>query len=118
MMNNEGTRSKKVRTGDNVVVIAGNAKGQQGTVIACFDDRVVVQGLNMCKKHVKKSKQHPQGGVVPVERSMHISNVRPCDEQGVPLKVKVRTSESGERELVYLKNGEPVVWRSMKQSKK
>lgn len=109
--------SKKVRSGDKVVVIAGNAKGQFGTVLACMDDRVVVQGINIAKKSVKKSQQNPKGGVVEVERSIHVSNVCPCDESGAALKVKTRFNEQGEKELYYKKESQTMVWRSIKTKK-
>jgi large subunit ribosomal protein L24 len=106
--------SKKVRAGDTVVVIAGNNKGQHGKVLSCADDKVVVQGVNMCKKHVKRSEQNPKGGVVEMERPIHVSNVCPSDADGNALKVKVRQTKD-EKELVFEKNGDLVVWRSMKR---
>lgn len=106
--------SKKVRAGDDVVVIAGNNKGQHGKVLSCADDKVLVQGINMCKKHVKRSEQNPKGGVVEMERPINVSNVSPCDEAGKAIKVKVRM-QNGEKELVFEKNGDLVVWRSMKR---
>ena len=118
MLNVAKKGSKKVRTGDKIVVIAGNAKGQTGTVLACVGDKVLVQGLNLCKKHVKRSQQHPKGGVIEIERPIHVSNVRPCDDEGRPLKVKIQVNENGGRELYYMKDGQPVVWRSMKRSMK
>jgi len=111
-------RSKKIRKGDKVLVIAGNARGQQGTVMACLRDRVVVEGVNMCKKHVKPSQNNPQGGLVEMERPMHVSNVCPCDDSGTPLKLKVRTNEKGERELYYMQEGQAVVRRTLKSVKK
>lgn len=113
----ERKASKKIRSGDKVVVIAGNAKGQNGKVIRCVGEKVVVQGLNMCKKHVKRSEQNPKGGIVEFERPIHISNVCACDEAGQPLKLKTRFDSAGQKELVYDKDGESVVWRSMKPSK-
>lgn len=118
MVHEQRKRSKKVRTGDTVVVLAGDAKGQFGTVLACLDDKVVIQGLNLCKKHVKKSQQNPQGGTIEMERPIHVSNVRPCDNEGRPLKLKVRMNDQGERELYHLTDDQPVVWRSIKRSKK
>ena len=106
--------SKKVRAGDTVVVITGNNKGQSGKVLSCTDDKVLVQGVNMCKKHVKRSEQNPKGGVVELERPVHVSNVCPCDESGKAIKVKVSTKD-GEKKLVYEKNGDLVEWRSMKR---
>ncbi len=118
MMNGQKVALKKVRKGDLVVVIAGNAKGQKGTVAACFGDSVIVDGVNMRVRHVKRSQAHPQGGRLNVEGPIHISNVCACDEEGNPLKLKTRTNDQGERELVYSKNGQTVVWRSIKRSKK
>ncbi len=118
MLNIAKKGSKKVRAGDKVLVIAGNAKGQTGTVLACVGDRVLIQGVNLCKKHVKRSQQNPKGGVVELERPIHISNVCPCDDEGHPLKLKVQVNENGERELFYMKNGQKVLHRSMKRSKK
>lgn len=117
-MDGEVTGSKKIRKGDRVVVIAGNARGQTGTVEACSEDRVIIGGVNMHKRHIKRSQAHPQGGRIDVEGPIHVSNVRACNEEGKPLKLKVRTNDQGERELIYLKDGQPVVWRSMKRSKK
>lgn len=112
------TGSKKVRAGDTVVITTGACKGQNGKVLRCIDDKVVVQGINMCKKHVKKSERNPQGGIIEMEKPVHVSNVCPCDASGNPLKLKVRVSESGEKELCYEQNGELVVWRSMKHDEK
>ena len=114
-MDGQEVGSKKVRKGDRVVVIAGNARGQQGTILMSSGDRVIIGGVNMRKKHVKKSKENPKGGRIDIEAPIHVSNVRPCDEKGLPLKLKVRTTEPGVRELVYLKEGKPEVWRSMKR---
>jgi len=118
MVHEQRKGSKKVRSGDKVVVISGNARGQVGTVLACMDDKVVVQGVNLCKKHVKRSQQFPQGGTIERERPIHVSNVCPCDEEGRPVKLKVRVSNEGDRELYYLSEGQQVAWRSIKRSKK
>lgn len=110
--------SRNIRTGDSVVVIAGNSKGQSGKVVRCIEDRVVVQGVNMSKKHVKRSQQNPKGGVVEMERPIHISNVAACDEAGQPVKLQARFDSAGQKELVYDKDGKLVTWRSMKRPQK
>ncbi|MGR3951430.1 MAG: 50S ribosomal protein L24 [Chlamydia sp.] len=110
--------SKKVRAGDKIIVIAGNSKGQTGTVLACIGDKVFVQGVNLCKKHVKRSQQHPQGGFVEIERPIHVSNVCTCDEAGRPLKLKMQMNEANERELYYIQDGQRIIYRSIKRSKK
>ena len=117
-MDGQVTGSKKIRKGDRVVVIAGNARGQKGVIEMCDGNRVIVAGVNMRNRNVKRSQAYPEGGRIDVECSIHISNVRACDEEGRPLKLKMRTNEQGERELVYLKDGQPMVWRSMKRSMK
>lgn len=110
--------SKKVRKGDKVRVMSGNAKGQVGTVAVRLGDRVVIEGVNLCKKHVKRSQRHPEGGRVDVERPIHVSNVRPCDETGQPVRLRVRKNAEGSRDLTFSKEGQQVTWRSIKGSKK
>jgi len=67
-----------VKKGDQVTVIAGKEKGKNGKIIAILADkqRVVVEGLQMIKKHTRKSQQNPNGAIVEREGSMHISNVK------------------------------------------
>lgn len=109
--------SKKIRKGDLVVVCAGNSKGLKGEVIACHDDKVLVRGVNISKKHVKKSKENPQGGVIEIERPIHVSNVCACDAEGKRLKLKVEHLEESGKCLCYTHEGQRVVLRSMKQRK-
>ena len=110
----EQKKSKKVRTGDSVVVIAGNSKGIHGKVLSCSGDKVIVQGVNLCKKHVKRSQQNPKGGVVEMERPINVSKVAPCDQDGKKVRLKV-AERNGEKELVSEKDGQSTVYRSMKR---
>ena len=66
-----------VKKGDEVVVIAGTERGKRGKVIVLLTDkqRVIVEGVQMIKKHQRKSQQHPQGAIVEREGSVHVSNV-------------------------------------------
>jgi large subunit ribosomal protein L24 len=66
-----------VKKNDEVVVIAGADKGKRGKVIAVLtkNQRVIVEGAHMIKKHMKKSREHPQGAIIEREGSIHISNV-------------------------------------------
>ena len=70
-----------VKKGDQVTVIAGKEKGKSGKIIAVLtkQSRVVVEGLQMVKKHVKKSQQNPNGAIVDREGSIHISNVKKAE---------------------------------------
>ena len=70
-----------VKKGDQVVVLAGKEKGKSGKIIHVMTDkqRVVVEGLQMIKKHTRKSQQHPNGAIVEREGSIHISNVKKAE---------------------------------------
>ena len=66
-----------VRKGDEVVLIAGTERGKRGKVITILSakQRLIVEGVNMIKRHQRKSQQHPQGAIIEREGSIHISNV-------------------------------------------
>ncbi len=66
-----------VKRGDDVVVIAGAERGKRGKIIRVLTkkDRVVIEGLMMIKRHMRKSQLHPRGSIVEREGSIHISNV-------------------------------------------
>ena len=68
---------RHVKKGDEVVVLAGKEKGKRGKIIAVLakKSRVIVEGVQMIKRHTRKSQQHPQGAIVEREGTIHISNV-------------------------------------------
>ena len=68
----------KIKVGDNVRVITGSNKGKEGKVLNVLrkDNRVVVDGVNIVKKHVKPSRTNESGGILEVEAPIHISNVK------------------------------------------
>ena len=70
-----------VKKGDQVTVISGKEKGKSGKIIAVLTkkSRVVVEGLQMVKKHVKKNQQNPNGAIIDREGSIHISNVKKAE---------------------------------------
>ena len=70
-----------VKKGDEVVVLAGKEKGKQGKIIAVLTkkSRVVVENLQMIKKHTRKSQQNPNGAIIEREGSIHISNVKKAE---------------------------------------
>ena len=67
-----------VRKGDEVVVLAGKEKGKRGKIIAVLpkQQRVIVEGVQMIKRHTRKSQQHPQGAIIEREGTIHISNLK------------------------------------------
>src|SRR6476659_3676501 len=96
-----------VKKGDKVMVISGKDKGKTGVILSAFPkkDRVLVEGVNIVKKHSKPSQVNPQGGIISFEAPIHVSNVMPIDpKSGNPTRVgyttvdgkKVRVAKSGE----------------------
>lgn len=71
----------KIRKNDNVMVIAGNARGKTGKVLKVFPDkdRIIVEGVNIIKRHTRPSQRNPQGGIVQKEAPIHVSNVMLLD---------------------------------------
>ena len=67
----------KLKRNDDVVVLTGDYKGKTGKILRVLRDksRVIVEGVAVSKKHVKKSQQHPEGAIIEVERPIHCSNV-------------------------------------------
>ena len=87
-----------IKKGDNVVVIAGNDKGQKGRVLEIIrkTDRAIVEGVNMIKKHTKPNAENPQGGIVKKEAPIHISNLMIADpKSGEATKIGRRLDENG-----------------------
>ena len=71
-----------VKKGDEVVVIAGAERGKRGKIIQVIprDQRVIVEGVKLIKKHVRRNQQHPNGTIIEREDSIHISNVMKAEE--------------------------------------
>jgi large subunit ribosomal protein L24 len=71
-----------VKKGEMVVVLAGKEKGKRGKIIAVLrkKERVIVEGVQMIKRHMRKSQEHPQGAIVEREGTIHRSNVMKADQ--------------------------------------
>jgi large subunit ribosomal protein L24 len=101
---------RKILTGDEVVVISGRNKGSRGTVRKFMPevDRVVVEGVNIVKKHVKQGRAR-QSGIVEVEAPFHVSNVMLVDPKtGEPTRVGVRRNADGKNERYSKKTNETI----------
>jgi len=107
--------SKWIRKGDRVVVIAGNNKGKTGEVLSRSEERVLIQGVNIRKKHLKRTQQTQGPRIIDMEVPIHISNVALCDKEGNPFKLRARLGKDGQRDLVYKSGNEEVVYRSVKK---
>lgn len=97
-----------VKKGDKVQVISGKDKGKQGVILSAFPkkDRVLVEGVNIVKKHAKPSQANPQGGIISQEAPIHVSNVMPLDpKSGEPTRVGYKVVD-GKKVRVAKKSGE------------
>lgn len=72
----------KIKVGDEVLVIAGKDKGKNGKVIKTLreQEKVVVEGINIVKKHVKPNNQNDKGGIFDIEAPIHVSNVKKIED--------------------------------------
>ncbi len=103
---------RKIRSGDEVLVTSGRNKGQRGVVRINLirRDRVVIEGVNIVKKHIKRGRAR-QAGIVEVEAALHVSNVLLiCPACSQPTRVGVRTGANGKNER-YCKKCEGTVPR-------
>ena len=101
----------KIRKGDEVVVITGKDKGRRGTVLQVFaDDRVLVEGVNIAKKHQKANpNMGVPGGIIDREMPLDISNVQvfnPKTKSGD--RVGIRVNEDGSKQRIFRSTGETV----------
>ncbi len=90
----------KVKVGDKVKVLTGKDKGKEGRVIVTLKkkDRVVVEGINLVKKHLKPGRTNENGGIVETENSIHVSNVKVITEEKKAKTTKKSTKkEVGEK---------------------
>ncbi len=98
-----------IRKEDTVVVITGKYKGRRGRVLRIYPktDKVLVEGVNLVKRHTRPSARNQQGGIVEREAPIHISNVMPWSEAAQrPSKIVMKRLEDGSRVRVFKVNGE------------
>jgi len=99
----------KLRKGDSVQIVSGNDKGKVGRIIKVYPtrERLVVEGVNMVKKHARPTQDNPQGGILEKEAAIHISNVMLMAD-GKPTKVGFKTLEDGKKVRVARITGEVI----------
>jgi large subunit ribosomal protein L24 len=100
----------KIKKGDQVVVLAGRDKGKKGEVIEVrpADERVVVRGVNIVKRHTRQTAK-TQGGIVEQEAALHVSNVAHVDPtSGKPTRVGFKTLDDGRKVRVAKASGEVI----------
>lgn len=100
-----------VKKDDTVIVISGKDKGKKGRVIAAYprENRVLVEGVNMMKKHQKPNQQNPQGGIIEQEAPVHVSNVMHVDpKSGKVTRIGYKVLDNGKKVRIAKKSGEAI----------
>lgn len=98
-----------IRKKDIVLVTRGKYKGRRGRVLEVYPkkDRLLVEGVNIMKRHTRPSTRNQSGGIIEREAPIHISNVTPwCESANAPSKIKMKQLEDGTRVRVWQINGE------------
>jgi large subunit ribosomal protein L24 len=91
---------KKVKKNDTVLVISGNDNGKKGKVLKVFpkNNKIIVEGVNLIKRHTRPTQQMPQGGIVQKEAPIHISNVQViAPKTNIPTRIGVRVLKDGSK---------------------
>lgn len=100
-----------IKKGDTVMVISGEDKGHSGRVLEVLvkEQRAIVEGLNMIKKHAKPSAKNPQGGIISKEAPIHISNLNVVNPKtGKATRIGRRLNENGKLVRYAKKSGEEI----------
>lgn len=108
-------KQKWIKKGDKVLVISGNDRGKVGEVVAKKDARILVQGVNIRKRHMKSRDQNQKSEIISMEKPIHISNVALCSAEGKKLKLKVKLGKDGSKELVYFDNDKEMSYRTLRK---
>lgn len=95
-----------IRSGDEVMITAGSGKGRTGEVMRIDPktERVWIKGLNLRTRHLRPTRENPQGGVIRKEAPIHISNVSPVVD-GKPTRVRFETRDDGSKVRVAVRSG-------------
>lgn len=109
--------ARHIQQNDTVQVITGKDSGKQGKVIRVIPGKsqVVVQGLNLVRKHLRPSQKNPQGGVIDKEMPIHFSNIQPVVD-GKPTRVRFMTNKDGSKVRVAVKGG-AVLGRELRKAR-
>ncbi|MCI0652117.1 MAG: 50S ribosomal protein L24 [Planctomycetes bacterium] len=101
----------RLKRGDNVQVIAGSFRGKRGKVLRVMraEAKILVQGINMRYRHVKRNQKYPQGGRIQKECAIHASNVMLYDGgQSRPVRTRAERGKDGKKIRVSCKSGKQV----------
>jgi len=109
-------KKTRLKKNDRVKIISGNHKGKEGKILKIFHDksRVIVEGVNIIKRHTRPTQKNPQGGITQKEAAIHISNVMLIDPKANAtsrIGMQIITDESGKKRRMRYgkKSGEIIV---------
>jgi len=99
----------KLKKGDTVLVIAGKDKGKEGEIVRALprENKIIVSGVNIAKKHQKQTKQTMQGGIIDRDMPVHVSNVM-LVHKGKPTRVGYKIQDDGTKVRVAKRTGEVI----------
>ena len=99
----------KLKTGDKVVVVSGSNKGKEGKITKILDNKVIVEGVNIVKKHLKPKNNNGTGDIIEMEAPIHVSNVMLSDPKTKkPTKVKIEKDSKGKKIRISKKSNEKI----------
>ena len=98
-----------IKQGMTVRVIRGNHRGEEGKVLHVFPkkERVIIEGVNLIKRHTRPSQENPQGGIVEKEAALHVSNLMVI-HGGKPTRVGYKKLDDGSKVRVAVNTGEEI----------
>ena len=100
-----------VKKDDNIIVISGKDKGKKGRIIAAYprENRVLVEGVNMVKRHTRPNPTNQQGGIIEREAPIHVSNVMHIDpKSGKATRIGYKVLENGTKVRIAKRSGEMI----------
>ena len=99
----------KLKTGDKVVVVSGSNKGKEGKITKILDNKVIVEDVNIVKKHLKPKNNNGTGEIIEMEAPIHVSNVMLSDPKTKkPTKVKIEKDSKGKKIRISKKSNEKI----------
>lgn len=100
-----------IRKGDNVMVISGDSRGQQGKVLVVDSkkEKAIVEGINLVSKHSKPNAKQPQGGIIKKESPIHMSNLMVIDGTGKATRIGRKVDQKSNKLVRYSKKSGEVI---------
>ncbi len=100
----------RLKKGDKVIVLSGKHKGKTGKVLSTLpkENKVLVEGINVVKKHIKPSQIKPQGGIEEITKPIWVSKVAILDDQKKPSKIGYQLNKDGQKVRIFKTTGKEI----------